>query len=76
VPDILLAQCTTISPISAETLGAVQSAIIELFTWARLAVTDKLLLPRKVEMPPTVSRSLIAKTHIYEAGSEAPANLL
>jgi hypothetical protein len=65
----------TISPIKTETLGAVQFAVVELFTWARLAVTDKLPSPRKVEMPPQTSSDELSD-HVYEAGSEAPATLL
>jgi hypothetical protein len=75
VPYIELAQCRTMSPIKAATLGAVQFAVVELFTWARLAVTNKLPLPRKVEIPPQTSSEAL-RDHVYEAGSEAPANLL
>ena len=72
---IELAQCRTISPIKAATLGAVQFAVVVLFTWARLVETDRRPAPRKVEIPPQTSSEAFSD-HVYEAGSEAPANLL
>lgn len=75
MPYIELAQCRTISPMRTLRLGAVQFAVVVLFTWARLAETDKTPLPLKVEIPPQTS-SEVSSAHVYEAGSEAPANLL
>jgi len=69
-----LAQCRTISPIRAETLGAVQFAVVVLFTWARLAVTDNLPVPRKVEIPPQTS-SETSRDHKNKPASSASAIL-
>ena len=75
MPYIMLAQCKTISPIRTFRVGAVQFAVVESFTWARLVETDNRPAPRKVEIPPQTSSEAFSD-HVYEAGSEAPANLL